>query len=53
MKKIQYKTDQNNPIIRAYVNAVKAGNQTEELSNCCGARILMNTFCAECKEHCK
>jgi len=26
---------------------------TEEVSNCCGARILMNTFCAECKEHCK
>lgn len=24
-----------------------------ELSNCCGAPILMETFCKDCKENCK
>lgn len=25
----------------------------EELSECCGAPIIMTTFCKSCMEHCK
>lgn len=28
-------------------------SETDELSECCGAPILMTTFCKECMEHCK
>lgn len=27
--------------------------ESEELSECCGAPILMETFCKSCMEHCK
>ena len=27
-------------------------NQEEEYSACCGAEVVMEDICAECKEHC-
>ena len=37
----------------AYDESIGNKYADEEYSNCCGAEILMEDICAECKEHCE
>ena len=36
----------------AYDDSIRDSQEDEEYSDCCGAEILDEDICAECKEHC-
>lgn len=36
-----------------YLEYLRDNTDTENLSECCGAPIILETFCKDCLEHCK
>ena len=46
-------TSAHNAWSDAYDESIGNKYADEEYSNCCGAEILMEDICAECREHCE